>query len=79
MEGARDPRGVEAVTVEEIVRAYLVAGGYDGLYCPGECCCSVDHLFPCEQVSTECEPGYRLPCDCGEGCDFHIGPREDKP
>jgi len=65
------------MTVKEIVRDYLTANGYDGLWSDsGRCGCEVDDLFPCLDSWGNCQPGYKQPCDCGEGCRFHIGPRE---
>ena len=59
--------------IEEIVCAWLQKNGYDGLYNNvGECACLVDDLAPCGHLNTEdCEPGYRINCDCGDH-DFHI-------
>ena len=44
----------------EIVRAHLVAGGYDGLVCgAAECGCELADLQPCGESMSECEPAYR--------------------
>ena len=43
----------------EIVRAHLVAGGYDGLVCDGTCSCELADLQPCGESMSECEPAYR--------------------
>lgn len=64
------------MTVREIVRDYLKANGYDGLFSPGECGCTLDDLAPCEggwvgNGIGDCEAGYRVPCDCSEECEFH--------
>lgn len=66
-----------ADNVKSIVAAYLEEKGYDGL-CGGdqgeECQCALENLFYCDigyQVH-ECQPGYKAPCDCDEGCKFHI-------
>ena len=49
---------------EDIVKSYLVANGYDGLYNDmGECACTIDNFAPCEGVCSECKPGYKF--DCG--------------
>jgi hypothetical protein len=55
----------------DIVLKYLKENGYDGLF-NDECGCVLDDLVPCsgEDFST-CQPGYRVPCDCGEH-DYHI-------
>jgi len=63
--------------VREIVKEYLEKNGYDGLFHPGMCSCTSDDLFPCGEPYPWCEPGYKVPCACGEGCDFDIG--RDKP
>lgn len=64
--------------VYEIVQEYLVANGLDGLYNESsECACLASDLAPCCGVIDACLAGYRTPCDCGEGCDFHIGPDKE--
>lgn len=42
---------------KEIVRGWLLANGYDGLYLGGECGCAIDDLGPCDG-NFDCEPGY---------------------
>lgn len=65
----------ETMNVKEIIKKYLQENFFDGLYCPGECACELDDLFPCgEGDLVHCQPGYRGPCDCGDH-DFHIGPK----
>lgn len=63
------------MSITEMVRQYLEANGYDGLYFPGECACKKDDLFPCgDPHMSECLPGYLKSCpqdECGEH-DFHI-------
>jgi hypothetical protein len=62
------------MNVKEIVQKYLADNGYDGIWnADGECCCGATGLFICEGNPEECIPGVKKPCDCGEGCDFHIG------
>ena len=68
--------------VRDIVKEYLIANGYDGLYDPlGDCGCIIDDLFPCD-VSGMCCPGYKVPCppDCefGGDCDWHIGEARER-
>jgi len=65
------------ITVRSIVRAFLVSAGYDGLcHRDAECACELADLFPCESEGVEqCQPGYRTPCNCGEGHGFHIDPK----
>ena len=67
---------VSDMQVSEIVHKYLVENKYEGLYNDDSCACTLDDLFPCEQFCDNCEPGVITECDCGEDCDWHIGPRE---
>lgn len=61
------------MNIREIVDDYLLKNGFDGLFNPEcDCGCARDDLMPCSDCTTECEPGYRRPCDCGDH-DFHIG------
>lgn len=62
--------------VQDMVEEYLASHGYDGLYSPGNCCCEAGDIAPCGQVEYDCIAGYKQPCDCGDGCDFHVGPRQ---
>ncbi len=69
------------MTVNEIVRSWLVDNGYDGLFCSDmPCACEADDLAPCgEMHGTWCEPGYKHPCDgrgeeCEGDCGWHMGP-----
>lgn len=62
-------------TVKNIVGEYLLAKGFDGLWhCDAPCGCALDDLEPCGNMSAECKAGHFQPCNCDEGCDFHIGP-----
>ena len=62
------------MTLKEIAQQWLTLNGYDGLYHEdGLCACEIGNLMPCDQPGPECKAGYRKPCDCGEGCRFHIG------
>ena len=55
----------------EIVAAYLVLNGYDGLYNDdGECGCTVGDLSPGMCLSEHCLPGYAHPL--GNGVDFLV-------
>lgn len=62
------------LNVIEIVRNYLTAHGYNGLYCTIEPCgCSRDDLAPCGQLTRHCRPAYRQHCErCGHDV---YGPR----
>ena len=62
---------------EEVVREYLIAHGFDGLFCvEGDPCgCVLADLAPCEDITDECIAGYRRDgCteECGQGCEFHV-------
>ena len=59
-----------------MVRDWLVANGYDGLYWYS-CGCSVDDLWPCSNVGAmlTCRAGYKVAVrqnECCDGRDFHI-------
>lgn len=64
------------MNVKEIVTEYLKKNGYDGLYNPGECGCTIDDLMCCDDPADDCYAGYLAPCDCGQECAYHIGPKE---
>lgn len=65
------------IDVQDMVTGYLKQHGYDGLYDPhGQCACELGDLGPCGEIRDSCVAGYKKTCDCGEGCDFHIGPRK---
>ena len=64
------------MTVAKIIKAYLIAHDFDGLYCEGECACEIKDLIPCESNCSSCETGYKRKCDCGDH-DFHIGPDKE--
>jgi len=66
------------ITVLDIVKQYLIANGYDGLY-NEDCGCVVDDLIPCGDCFDNCIPGYKWDhCGCGCGCTEHIGPKEEE-
>ena len=65
--------------VIDIVANYLRDNGFDGLVSrDGECGCGIEDLHPCEEEFADCEPGYKVPCTCGEGCKFHIATKKPK-
>lgn len=48
----------------DIIKSGLIANGYNGLYCPDCCACTVDDLAPCNeglaaQGGGQCMPGYK--------------------
>lgn len=54
-------------TVIEIVKAHLVANGFDGLVqTDAECGCLCDELAPCGGDFSSCEPAYRGADENGE-------------
>lgn len=66
--------------IEAIVREWLAANGYDGLYNEDACGCELADLMPCGEPNTGCMAGYRIPCDpetcqADGDCPWHIGPR----
>jgi len=57
---------MKPLDIEEIITAYLVANGFDGL-AGDECGCVIGDLFPCDCANPRCVPGYRHDCvtaDC---------------
>lgn len=65
------------MNVKEIVCKFLADNNLDGLVNhDGECGCEIADLMPCGEYDSACQSGYKTPCDCGEGCDFHIAPRD---
>lgn len=61
------------MNVKQIVAAHLVETRHDGLFnAYAECACELADIMPCGGDSAECEPGYRHPCRCGEGHQFHM-------
>lgn len=61
------------MNVSEIVVEYLNKNGFDGLVSgDGECSCLLEDLAPCDSMQECCEPGYKIPCACGERCGWHI-------
>ena len=69
------------MTVLEMVRLQLEAGGFDGLWSPdAECACKKDDLAPCGEIGGDCQAGYLAPCPetCGEH-DWHIAKAKTLP
>jgi len=78
---AIDPND-KTMTVRTIVTQWLRANGYDGLYVPGECCCNLNDLMPCngQPDPDDCRAGHVVPCPGGDECEWadernhlHIG------
>lgn len=77
-------------TIREIVKAFLVQHGYDGLWCEW-CACNLDDLFPCDECpGDDCQAGHIVPCPGIEECEceggredgdghYHIGVKEPTP
>ena len=59
------------MTCLEIIKAYLIANKYDGLYYD-DCGCLVSDLMPCGEYCGGCEPGYIYPGK--DGSDYMVGP-----
>ena len=60
------------MNLKEIAKEWLTQHLYHGLF-TDDCGCEVDDLMPCGSPSENCEPGYKLDCNCGDDHDFHIG------
>jgi hypothetical protein len=53
--------------VIQIVKAHLVANGFDGLLNEdAECGCLVEDLRPCGDDCSDCRPGYKGADESGE-------------
>jgi len=56
-------------TVKEIVKEWLVANGYGGLYSDDfdvvDCTCALDDLMPCDCPTPRCSAGYTVPDPTG--------------
>ncbi len=70
---------------KDIIKEYLKKHGFEGLHSK-ECICGLEDLMPisyCSELLTDCEPGYKVPCDpimcaCDGDCDFHISTEKPK-
>jgi hypothetical protein len=62
------------INIGDMVKIYLEANGYDGLYQSGECACKLDDLMPCGGPDmTECSAGVLTSCEeCkdAESCEW---------
>ena len=62
-------------TVQKIIRDYLVQNKFDGLISKGCDGCDIGSLMPCLVADLlDCEPAYKIACDCDEKCDWHMSP-----
>jgi hypothetical protein len=62
------------MNVIKIIKAHLIAGGFDGLGCE-ECSCELSDLNPCGESFSNCEPGHKVI----DGDDWFINvPKEDE-
>jgi hypothetical protein len=69
----------ECKDLKEIVREYLDLHLMDGLCSPWrDCGCRKDELFPCDEPSPDCQPGYAVPCSCDGECGWHIIAPKDR-
>ena len=70
------------MNLRTLTEQWLRANGYDGLLNDSiECGCKVGDLMPCDEPSSQCEPGHFEECDgsCLRGeCDWHIAPGKSK-
>jgi hypothetical protein len=64
------------MTVLDIVRERLSAGGHDGLVSHyADCGCPVGDLAPCGEIKGDCRAASKIACDgsCGDSlCDGHF-------
>ena len=63
------------MNVEDIVVEWLRQNGYDGIY-SDECGCAIEDFAPCGEMCLDGAPGHKVPCDCENGCDYHIVPKK---
>jgi len=63
---------IEIHEVREQVRAKLKAEGYSGLYCDGECGCTIDDLMPCDVAEKDGDEEYVNGCESGYK---HVDPK----
>ena len=63
-------------TIKEIVKMWVIAHGYQGLY-NGDCGCAMEELMWCGTPGEACLPGYRSRCKGCEDHEFCIVPEKD--
>jgi len=65
----------------EALRLWLEQNGYDGLVDDGgDCGCELSEFAPCDGEVGSCVAAHKVPCECGDDCEWHMapGPREGK-
>ncbi len=67
------------IEVHDIIKEYLTAHGYDGLF-GEECACLIDDICPCSsEMVLDCSPGYKTECDgCDEFGDWCVSSKPDR-
>lgn len=58
--------------IQEIVKCWLQANGYDGLYHGCDCACNTDDLMPCAEPGYDCTAGYICRCRKSDEYEFFI-------
>ena len=49
------------MNIKDVLINSLKANGFNGLFCAGECLCTIDDLRPCGCPRENCEPGHLRP------------------
>jgi hypothetical protein len=53
-------------TVREMIKASLLADGFNGLYCD-DCGCGINDLAPCDEIGMGCKAARKSTCTkCGD-------------
>lgn len=70
---------VPKMTVKKILFDYIKENGYDGLYVPDVCSCSIDNFMHCKDGFTDCHPGYfnSIPICGSDGHQIEIGQNKE--
>jgi hypothetical protein len=61
--------------VRDVISAWLIEHGYDGLY-NDDCGCNLDDLLPCDRDCGGCQPGHKYPGD--DEYDWYIRPEKQE-
>lgn len=60
--------------MREITREFLQNKGFDGLYVPEKCACTLDDLMHCNRESPlKCTPGYKTKAPDDSKYQYYIG------